>query len=745
MMFPQLQRSSFLNGSRLRSFMTVTLLLCSLVLFHSTGSSAVAVESGPGDSITITNIPEDPSVEVEDEITSGDVETDDPADDQQFKQAEQFTRSKASKDVQTSKVQSNSMSWLSLSWLRTGDPYDYPVAVDGDLQQIHGFKYCGNLNGAVFDTVAPLRAKVVSVFLDELNNVQSSRYDTNSLLYQYVLSRRMARMFSPTLDLDILERASSSDVDWITIEQIGTKRFAEMIDFIAEFLHKTVTSKFLLRPIQHDRFSDTFISRPIDDDRTAKRFACFIASDGSNDWVRLTLGRRKLMRFVDGKTYFDKMIDYDPMNITLATQEANALHDQVANDLLQASHSPNNQADADAEVVKPSKKEQEEIDQLRTYLSSLSANINSPRSQDSFSRPIAKYSVRPHKLAYVLLVHGKYESVVNLIEALSDPYVTILIHVDAKYPWLKAKLAKYIASQARRKNGYNRIRIMNQSFDCLWGYSSLIHAQLAGFFELQNMNTGWEYAINLSGSDYPLRTNDVIYDDLKNHKGKNFIDFWVSLEAVSRVYDSPLLASKESYAGQPSGMSPVESSIDIDGVDYSSEKIKAIKEALQTSNYGYMSFPFSHWRVYKHSQWMILDREFVKNLKSSPIAMYMAAYMEWTMIPDESYFATMGLNSPSYRIQIVNDNKRYLQFPIGAPHPRQITPEDLPVLLDNVLTGVAFTRKVNMEKANSWFLVYGIEKIRSWDHYHRDHTNRNTTTSSIPELPKEGSTSLLPH
>lgn len=74
-------------------------------------------------------------------------------------------------------------------------------------------------------------------------------------------------------------------------------------------------------------------------------------------------------------------------------------------------------------------------------------------------------------------------------------------------------------------------------------------------------------------------------------------------------------------------------------------KLKHLRSLLGTKQSGIMSVPFSQWHQKKQHQWMILSRDFVEYMKSSPLSSYMAAYSEFVFIPDESYFSMIALNA----------------------------------------------------------------------------------------------------
>jgi hypothetical protein len=55
---------------------------------------------------------------------------------------------------------------------------------------------------------------------------------------------------------------------------------------------------------------------------------------------------------------------------------------------------------------------------------------------------------------------------------------------------------------------------------------------------------------------------------------------------------------------------------------------------------GIVTWPYTHWRAYKHHQWVVLTPETIRYLRTSKEALMFLAFAEHTYIPDESYFAT---------------------------------------------------------------------------------------------------------
>jgi hypothetical protein len=106
---------------------------------------------------------------------------------------------------------------------------------------------------------------------------------------------------------------------------------------------------------------------------------------------------------------------------------------------------------------------------------------------------------------------------------------------------------------------------------------------------------------------------------------------------------------------------------------------------------------FQKWNefpVYKQHQWMILPRDFVRDLRASQDAHDLLAHMEHSFIPDEHYFIMIGLYpSFGWSDRIISDTKRYIEFQPGSSHPRELSFQDRHLLMDKFLA-----RKIHVEK-----------------------------------------------
>lgn len=119
-------------------------------------------------------------------------------------------------------------------------------------------------------------------------------------------------------------------------------------------------------------------------------------------------------------------------------------------------------------------------------------------------------------IAYFLLVHRYPAQFKRLFKAIYAPGNAYVIHVDKSSG---AKLAQDIADFLEP---YQGAEILAPK-DALWGGYSLVDAELRGMARLLEMGDLWTHYINLSGQDFPLKSQEYIRQFLAANPGKQFI------------------------------------------------------------------------------------------------------------------------------------------------------------------------------------------------------------------------------
>ncbi|WP_300966044.1 beta-1,6-N-acetylglucosaminyltransferase [uncultured Muribaculum sp.] len=115
--------------------------------------------------------------------------------------------------------------------------------------------------------------------------------------------------------------------------------------------------------------------------------------------------------------------------------------------------------------------------------------------------------------AYLIMVHADVDHFQYLVNALDDNRNDIYVHVDAKaditlFNWVKTEKA--------------RIFFIKDRVDVRWGDPSLISTEYSLFKEAAKI--GYKRYHLLSGSDFPLKSQDEIHEYFDSYPDVEFID-----------------------------------------------------------------------------------------------------------------------------------------------------------------------------------------------------------------------------
>ena len=180
----------------------------------------------------------------------------------------------------------------------------------------------------------------------------------------------------------------------------------------------------------------------------------------------------------------------------------------------------------------------------------------------------------------------------------------------------------------------------------------MVDAELRGIEELLKMGLKWEFFINLSAQDFPLKSQRYIQDFLSRNRGKDFIK----------------VANQSKF--RPDTLSRIENYITESGDSILSAPI--------------LKRPFLRGVTpYIGNQWMILSRRFCEFVSYSPEVERFKKFYQHTFIADEGFFQTVIMNT-SCKGTIVNNDKRTIDWvPVGTIklRPRDFTSKDAEFLL----------------------------------------------------------------
>ncbi|XP_033102591.1 xylosyltransferase 1-like [Anneissia japonica] len=124
----------------------------------------------------------------------------------------------------------------------------------------------------------------------------------------------------------------------------------------------------------------------------------------------------------------------------------------------------------------------------------------------------------PVRIVYVLVVHGRaLRQVSRLIKVLNDSRHYFYIHVDVRSDYLHRELSKIA------KN-LDNVRLTPWRMATIWGGASLLQVLLKCMDDLLNMpEWKWDFFINLSESDFPIKSNDKVVAFLTKYRKYNFL------------------------------------------------------------------------------------------------------------------------------------------------------------------------------------------------------------------------------
>ena len=148
----------------------------------------------------------------------------------------------------------------------------------------------------------------------------------------------------------------------------------------------------------------------------------------------------------------------------------------------------------------------------------LTANCDSFRKDFGYE----SYEVTPEEkdfpIAFSILLHENLEQAERLLRMIYRPQNVYCVHVDSKAPKSIQKAARAIA------NCFDNVIIPKKQVSVHWAEFTVLEAELVCLETLWASAVKWGYFINLTGRDFPLKTNWELVQILKAYNGANDID-----------------------------------------------------------------------------------------------------------------------------------------------------------------------------------------------------------------------------
>lgn len=245
--------------------------------------------------------------------------------------------------------------------------------------------------------------------------------------------------------------------------------------------------------------------------------------------------------------------------------------------------------------------------------------------------------------AYLIMCHNNFSHLCKLISELDDVRNDIYIHVDKKVldcPHLNLK------TSVTKANLYFVRRISVN-----WGGYSQIRAELILLSEATKVYHSYYHLI--SGSDYPLKSQNYIHDFFSEHYGDEFIGYDPDACRANFLDRVRYYYCLQDIIGRNSGK--------FFGFCYIvQEKLLYIQKKICVNRI--KNFPV---KIFKGTNWFSITHDLAMFLLSKQkIIKHLCRY---SLCADEIFVQTIAMISP-YKENIVEDSLRYIDWERGNPY-----------------------------------------------------------------------------
>ncbi|XP_033317275.1 xylosyltransferase oxt [Bombus bifarius] len=144
------------------------------------------------------------------------------------------------------------------------------------------------------------------------------------------------------------------------------------------------------------------------------------------------------------------------------------------------------------------------------------------KAQEARNTSIDGENENPVRIAYLLTVNGRASrQVKRLINILYHPSHLFYIHVDARQDYLYREMLE--VEKSCKINNIKVARGENLRHASIWGGASLLTTLLKSAQQMLAHHHHWDFLVNLSESDFPIKSNMQLTQFLSLNKGMNFV------------------------------------------------------------------------------------------------------------------------------------------------------------------------------------------------------------------------------
>ena len=121
-------------------------------------------------------------------------------------------------------------------------------------------------------------------------------------------------------------------------------------------------------------------------------------------------------------------------------------------------------------------------------------------------------------IAFSILMHENVEQMERLLRMIYRPHNFYCIHADLKASQDVQNAVRTIAGC------FDNVLIAHKQIAVRWAEFTVLEAELSCMETLWKESKKWKYFINLTGRDFPLKTNYELVQILRSYNGANDID-----------------------------------------------------------------------------------------------------------------------------------------------------------------------------------------------------------------------------
>lgn len=250
------------------------------------------------------------------------------------------------------------------------------------------------------------------------------------------------------------------------------------------------------------------------------------------------------------------------------------------------------------------------------------------------------------RIAYIVSAYQLPAQLERLLRRLKAPDVHFAVHVDRK-----TRRAVYEEMVARTRDLDVAFLPRHMSH---WGGFGHVRTTLKGIDHFVTERVPFDYAVLLTGQDYPLRSPAAIAGDLGAARGRSFMNHWPlpyapwgDRDGLDRIEDWHVVTFGRRHLALP-----LRRRLPLGLAPYGGGAYWCLSKEVIDYVHGFVRANPSYVRFFEH-----------------------------VLIPDELFFQTIVMNS-ELRDSIENDNLRYLDWS-RDPGPAVLVQEDLPALVSS--------------------------------------------------------------